>query len=157
MLRKLTAFFEIQIAEIEGGASGEDRDHAMQLASAALLLEMTRADHDIKPVEQAAVRDALGRAFALSEAESANIVALAQAEVEEATSLHEFIKIINESLDDDAKARLVEMMWRVAYADGELDKYEEHLVRQLAELTHVPHTRFIQAKLRAKEAVIGNG
>ncbi|MGI9331942.1 MAG: TerB family tellurite resistance protein [Gammaproteobacteria bacterium] len=156
MFRKLTELFEIQVAQAQGAASEGDCEHALQLATAALLLEMTRADHQVRPVEQVAVREALGGAFALNAREVAELEALAQAEVREATSLYDFTTLINKNLDDDRKAQLVEMLWRVAYADGELDKYEEHLVRRVAELIYVPHARFIQAKHRAQQAVAGS-
>ena len=152
MLRRLTEFFEIQLSQVQCAPSQAERERALQLASAALLVEMTRADHDIKAVEQSAVQRALKRAFSLSEAEAAELLEVAQAEVEEATSMYDFTRRLNEELDESRKVHFVELLWRVAYADGELDKYEEHLVRRVAELLYVPHTRFIQAKHRAREA-----
>ena len=59
-------------------------------------------------------------------------------------------RLINRHFSQEEKNHIVELLWEVAYADGELDKYEEHLVRKLADLIYVPHRSFIRAKHRAK-------
>ena len=48
------------------------------------------------------------------------------------------------------KVRVVEMMWQLVYADGDKDRYEEHLIRQVAELLYLSHAEFIQARLQAE-------
>ena len=68
--------------------------------------------------------------------------------LEEAVSLYEFTAVINDQFDREQKIDLVEMLWRVAYADQELDQYEEYFVRKIADLLHVSHKDYIQAKLR---------
>ena len=50
------------------------------------------------------------------------------------------------------KRRVVEMMWQMVYADGEKDHYEEHLLRQVADLLYISHAEFIQARHKAEEA-----
>jgi uncharacterized tellurite resistance protein B-like protein len=79
------------------------------------------------------------------------LVGSAQQRVEDATSLYEFTKVINAYCNLDQKLRLVGAMWTVAYADGNADKYEEHLIRNVAELLYVPHSNYIQCKLAARE------
>ena len=69
--------------------------------------------------------------------------------MEEAVSLYEFTNRLNDELTPEDKTGIVEMLWRVAFADGRIDKYEEHLVRKAADLLYVPHRRFIRAKLKA--------
>jgi len=78
------------------------------------------------------------------------LVSAAQQRVEEATSLYEFTRVINAHCNADEKLQMISAMWLVAYADGNLDKYEEHLIRQVAELTYVPHRDYIQCKLAAQ-------
>jgi len=67
-------------------------------------------------------------------------------------SLYQFTGLINQHFTPEQKVRVVEMLWQVAYADGHLDPYEEALVRKIADLIHVPHRQFIQAKHRVAES-----
>ena len=74
------------------------------------------------------------------------------AQVDESTSLYEFTRVINDHYTPQQKQQLIYAMWTVAYADGDIDKYEEHLIRQVAELTYVAHEDYIRAKLRARDS-----
>ena len=88
-------------------------------------------------------------AFGLDADSAAALVENAERTVEESVSLYEFTRRLNDEATPAEKVEIIEMLWRVAFADGRLDKYEEHLVRKAADLLHVPHRRFIRAKLRA--------
>jgi uncharacterized tellurite resistance protein B-like protein len=126
-----------------------DRERAYQLATAALLIEMTRADHEVKSIEREAVTQALQRAFDLDGLQTAELMTLAEQDVNEATSLYEFTRLINNNFDPTQKEHFIELLWHVALADGEIDKYEDHLVRKVADLIYVPHLSFIRAKHNA--------
>ena len=80
------------------------------------------------------------------------LVVAAENRVDEATSLYEFTRVINDHYGAAQKVQLIGAMWTVAYADGHLGKYEEHLIRQVAELTYVPHQDYIRSKLAAQDA-----
>lgn len=149
MLGSIRSFFEQRLAA--AGAAPQDAEHRLQLATAALLLEVARVDLDAHGVELAAVERAIGRTFQLSDGEVGELLRLAEEEVRESTSDYQFTALVNDGFDRADKARLVEMLWEVAYADGRLDKYEEHLIRRVADLIHVPHREFIAAKLRVAE------
>ena len=151
MIKALKAFVDKQVALIE--ARGEDearREQGFQFAAAMLLLEMTRADFDVKPVELAAVAEAIERGLGLSGKQTEELLGLAESEINHATSLYEFTRTLNDHLDPPGRKHIVELLWRVAFADGEVDKYEEHLVRKIAELLHVRHADFIRAKHRVE-------
>ena len=77
------------------------------------------------------------------------LIAQAEAHLDEATSLYDFTRVINDHYLPAQKLELVASMWRVAYADGRLDKYEEYLIRQVAELCYVSHQDYIRTKLAA--------
>jgi uncharacterized tellurite resistance protein B-like protein len=113
---------------------------------------MMRADHDEHPGEQVALEQALKKTFSLSEDETRRLSDLAQRESAESVSLYQFTSLINDHFSPADKIRVVEMLWQVAYADDHLDRYEEALVRKIAELIHVPHRDFIQAKHRVHDA-----
>lgn len=151
MLEHIQKFFETRIAPMMRDATSADAEPAYQLATAALLVEMTRADYEVKDEERQSVTKAIQRAFGLSAKETDELVRLAESEADNATSLYEFTSLINAHFSPEQKQRVVELLWRVAFADGELDKYEEHLVRKVADLIYVPHRQFILAKHKMKD------
>ena len=145
MYQRLRKRAEPPAREASGGGSAP----ASRLAVAALLVEIARADHEIAPAERSSIRRLLAAAYDLDPGSAAELLARAEQAVEGSVSLYEFTRRLNEELSADEKARAVEMLWRVAFADGHIDKYEEHLVRKSADLLYVPHRRFIRAKLEA--------
>ena len=150
MIRAFQRLFESTVAAAARGPAADEREHGYHVATAALLVEMMRADYEVRPGEREAVLRALGAAFDdLSADETRDLLARAEERADDATSLYEFTRFINDQLDHEQKAHVVELLWRVAYADGDLDKYEEHLVRRIADLIHVPHSVFIRMKHRA--------
>jgi uncharacterized tellurite resistance protein B-like protein len=152
VLKAIRDFYDRHVAGSLDDTDDEGREHAYRLATAALLMEISRADHDIKQVEREAVVGAVQRVFGLDAAETRMLVDLAEEEANEATSLYEFTRLINANFDAGQKQHVVEMLWQVAFADGHADKYEVHLVRRIADLIHVPHRGFIRAKLAAQSA-----
>jgi uncharacterized tellurite resistance protein B-like protein len=121
--------------------------HKLRLAAAALLIEMSRADYVVEPEEQRTLEIVLHAALGISEEEIGELVSLAGAAADRATSLYEFTRLINDHYDKDQKLLLIQSMWRVAFADGDLDKYEERLIRQVSDLIHVSHKDFLRLKL----------
>lgn len=125
----------------------EDSEHRLQIAAAVLLLEMEHADHVYDPAERTEIECQLKAHFDLDDDEAAALLAAAEPEAREAVSLHGFLQALNEGLSMPEKRRVLEMLWRVAYADDSLDPHEEHLLRHLSELLYMPHSEFIKAKL----------
>ncbi len=152
MLRAIQEFFE-QNMQLSGGSREADRssEHALQLATAALLIETSRADFDEKAEERRVINDNLLRFFNLTPEETRTLVALAEEEANDSTSLHQFTSLIHQHYTNAQKRQIVEMMWRVSYADGHKDMHEEHLVRKVANLLYVPHKDFIQTRHRVEE------
>lgn len=148
MLDAIKKFFtsELSIAE------EEDIESRLQLASAALLIELSRADFEYSSEELNAIEQALRNKFSLDEEQLVTLIALAEQENREATSLYQFTSLINDNYSAQQKFQLVKVLWEVAIADGEISKYEDHLIRKIAELIYLPHSEFI----RAKVAVLGD-
>lgn len=142
MWSRISRIFQAQAPPAEDGAR-------RRLAVAVLLLETARADFAHEAPELAAVRAELGRFLSLAPAELEDLIADAGEQARHAVSLHDFVATINAQLDTQAKHELLEMLWRVAFSDGRLDPQEEHLIRRLAELLHLPHAQFIRGKLAA--------
>lgn len=150
MLAAIRKFFDERMAERPGEAAGAAA-HRARLAAAALMVEVLRADDEAAEAERHAVLEALARKFGLDAEESRALVALAEVEAREAHDCWQFTSAINAGFSPQQKERLVEELWRVAFADGSLHRREEHLIRRVADLIHVPHSAFIRAKLRVQE------
>ncbi|WP_181919242.1 TerB family tellurite resistance protein [Alkalilimnicola ehrlichii] len=88
--------------------------------------------------------------FGLSVEEAQELQALAEQEAEQAVSDYDFVSLINSHFEQAQKVRIIEKLWRVAYADRNLDKHQEHYVRRIAELLHVDHKDYIATKLRVQ-------
>lgn len=126
----------------------DDPGIGVELASAALLMEIVFADYKRDSEEIDAAKKALRASFSLPEEELQAVLNKAEELHAESVSIHPFIEAINEEFDDASKYQLIVNLWRVAMSDGELDKFEQHYIRKIAELLYVPHTEFIRAKLQ---------
>jgi len=150
MLPQLRAFFNQHInREHEAGAS--DPEHDIRLATAALLLEVGKADFSMNEQESRHIADLVGTLFELETEETETLLQLAEEEIKDATSLHAFTSLINEHWTASDKVKIMQHLWEVAYADGELDKHERHLLRKLAGLLYIPQSDYIATKIKAKQ------
>ena len=146
MLATIKQFFREQIQKDITGS--DDRAHALDVATAALMIEIMRADFDVSDVERRTIRDLLQGHLQLSAEELNELFMLAEQEVGDSVSLYQFTSLVDQELDYPDKVRVIEMLWRVVYADDRLDKYEEYLMRKIADLLHISHRDFIQTKHR---------
>ncbi len=145
MLKAIFNFFEQNLSQ---EAVVQDQEHRLRLATAALLVEMINQDDQVLDSERRAVRQILKDKFALNDDETQELCQLAEEELHDATDYYQFTRLIAEHFSQPQKIQIIELLWRVAYADRQLDAYEEHMVRRIAELIYVPHQAFIQAKLK---------
>ena len=127
-----------------------DLQHALRVATAVLLIEVARADFIVQAEEQARLRQLLERQFDLSAAELDALMEEAEADADRLVSIQHITRLMNEHYDHAMKLRVVEMMWQLVFADGNKDHYEEHLIRQVAELLYLSHAEFIQARHKAE-------
>src|SRR5262245_35373942 len=132
MLKTIGDFFE---KHIKGPEAERDRSHdPLHVATAALLVEMMRMSGDVAQSERDRVLHALQAKFGLTSSETATLSELAEQEARQATDYYQFTSLIQDRFSAEQKERLIEHLWAVAYADGELHRYEEHLVRKIADL-----------------------
>lgn len=120
----------------------------LELATAALLIELARADFSESATELEAIGHLLQRRFGLDDATLAKLVADATRRADRAVSLHEFTHRLNLELPEVDKLAIVEMLWRVSNADGSIDKHEEHLIRRIAGLLHVSDRDRVRLRLK---------
>lgn len=126
--------------------SSVDREARIRIATAVLLIEMARADFAEQAEEAEAIERLLARHFDLDAAESEILAEEARDEADSAVSLHDYTRMLHQQLSEQEKAGVIEMLWEVALADASLDKYEDYLVRKVAELLYVPHAELIRLK-----------
>lgn len=124
--------------------------HDIAIAATALMVQLSQVDNDEDERELQAIIDCAVKVHDFSREEAKEILDQAMAQAQNATSLYEFTGQINEFLDQDGKQVLLENIWRIALADDRIDKYEEHLIRRIADLLHLNHREFMQARHRAE-------
>lgn len=144
----MTNFLE-NLKQIVNRHEPEADEHALPRAAAVLLLELAATDAGIDADERRVVERAVKERFGLAPAEMKELLEEADRQQRNAHSLHEYTHQLRTGLDSGTRGELIEWLWRVAYADGHLDRHEEHLIRRLADLLGVPHREFMRRKHRA--------
>ena len=144
MLKAIKELVEKTFAERE--QEEEDASHALRLATAALLVEMARADFEERLLEHDTMRSLLRDHFSLGEEESTALLEKAGKQADSAVSLHEFTQVLHRHLSDTEKLQVIEMLWRVALADANLDRHEDHLVRKVGDLLYISRSEMMRLK-----------
>jgi len=124
----------------------EKRDAAIRMATAVLMIDVARSDHVFDESEYERVLQLVETHFRLSAEDAAELVNSAGEKAEKLVSAYDFTKILHEHLSHEEKARIVELLWLIAYADGRLDKYEDSLVLKISDLLHVSRGRVMRLK-----------
>ncbi len=124
-----------------------NRDHSVELATAALICELINADNQTDRREKQAYRDVLKSQFTLDDDTLNTLVSDGQETADNAVDLVQFTKIINEQCDNEQKKSILTGLWKVAYADEQLAPIEENVIRRIADLLYIPHSQFIKTKL----------
>jgi uncharacterized tellurite resistance protein B-like protein len=148
MIDKIRQFFEQRIIVTET-VSADELEYQLQLACAALMIEVLYADYSVEQDELDTLRGVLQDHFDLDKDEAESLIELAEEERADATDYYQFTSLINEYHTQKQKRELITRLWQMVYADRSVHKFEEHLVRRLADLLHVPHSAYIQSKHEA--------
>ena len=140
------------ITKISNKEEIEESSNILQLdkACAALLVEIAFADKDFDEREKESLKQSLLKSYAIDIETINEIINDAEKTVEESTSLYEYTRTVNDEFEYPQKLNLLENLWKVAYADETLDKYEEHLLRKISDLIHISHSDYINVKLKVR-------
>lgn len=152
MIESIKSFFEDKLTKKEEEEAPSSAMSRVDLTCAALLVEVMNSDHELDEREHQEFMAVLQQSYNIAESDLEELIQLAKDEAFEATSLYEFTKLINDSYDYEQKVELIENMWRIAFSDKRLDKYEDHLIRKVSELIYVSHSDFIKTKLKVRIA-----
>jgi uncharacterized tellurite resistance protein B-like protein len=133
--------------------AGKSREDDMRIATCALFLEIANIDDEFSDEERERILEIIQAEYGLSEDHALELARRAMSELEGSIDLWGFTNLINDNYSEDEKQRVVELLWRVVYADGKLDKHEDYLVHKVAKLLRLSHKQMIAAKLK----VLHNG
>ena len=145
MLSKLKSLLLEEASDKSAAAESQ-----LPLATAALLVEVMVVDNQLDSQEERTIKALLRKEFRIADNDLDMLFDDAREEVAKATSLFQFTRTVNDNFSLEQKFRLIKNLWQIAYADGDLDKYEEHIIRRIAELIYIPHSEFIRAKVAAR-------
>ena len=119
-------------------------------ACISLMIEVSLADQSIDESEIESLKKTLSNKFNIEEAQISSLISAGKESQEESTSLYEFTRVINDDFSFEEKYDLIKSMWEIAFADGNVDKYEEYVIRKVADLIYISHEEFIKAKMEVK-------
>ncbi|MDY6981018.1 MAG: TerB family tellurite resistance protein [Pseudomonadota bacterium] len=148
MLNAIKKFFEQNLSPEQTG----DDEHALKLATAALLIEMMQQDGKTTDDEILAVKSALQSKFGLTESETHTLFDLAREETRQAVDFYQFTRLINDQFSPEKKIKVIEYLWGIAYSDNHLDAHEEHMIRRIADLLYVSHKDMMKTKHKVQAA-----
>jgi uncharacterized tellurite resistance protein B-like protein len=151
MINQIKLFFEQHLTLL---APEDNAEKTLQLAAAALFMEMMTMDDICEPKEQEVILSLLQQNFSLRPEQAASLMELAEQQRKQATDYFEFTSLINKTYTLEQKIHLIEALWKIAFIDNVLDAQEEYLVRKIAKLLHVPDSALIMAR---EKVSVGKG
>ncbi len=149
MITRVLDFLSGRAAPVLDKASAKADD--LELSVAALLIEAARMDNDFDAAERATIEHLLAEKFKLAPVAVHRLVEQAEHAVHHSSQMFPFTREICARITHDQRTHIIEMLWKVAYADGVLDPYEDMLLRRVAGLIHVPDRDRSEARQRALE------
>ena len=125
----------------------EEKISILDKACSALLIEVAFADKIFNDSEITSLKESLRDTYNLDEEIINELIADAESTVDESTSLYEYTRVVKDEFTYADKLELLTRIWKLAFADGNLDKFEDHLIRKISDLVHISHSDFIRIKL----------
>lgn len=157
MLNKISAFFTELVEDFQKTTDQQkNTELSIEICCAVLLCEVMRADSAFTEEEQDSLTTILTNQFNLSSLEVTDILEKAFELSENASDFYQFTSKINQYYSLDERIKIVTLLWKVAFADGELASIEEHIIRKIADLLHLRHNEYIATKIAAKEFYLKN-
>ena len=151
MIGVMKKFFQQDATPDKVEIKEEDRAERIQVATCALLLEVANSDDEFSDIERDNIIQILEKDFKLSDEYAKELMELSDKEREESIDLWHFTNLINEHYSIEEKIKIIEMVWKVIYADGKMDKHEDHLAHKLSNLLKLTHKQLIDAKLKVRD------
>jgi uncharacterized tellurite resistance protein B-like protein len=147
MIKRLKRVFASVPAQ-SSDSEKADNPHDIRVATCALFLEMANIDGEFSGDERDNVMNILAKEYDLSEEDAAELTRSAEDERRGKIDLWQYTNMINRNYSDEEKIRIVELLWKIVYSDGRLDAHEDYLVHKLTKLLRLNHDQLIDAKLK---------
>ncbi len=128
-----------------------DKEHSIQIAACALLLDLATVDESFTKEEKEKIIRIMKSKFSLLDSEINSLILESEEEINNSVSVYEFTEVINQHFTNDEKYCLVKNLWQIAFTDGNIDKYEDHYIKKISNNLHLSHKDRIAAKLEVKE------
>jgi len=141
-IKDLLSNFSNQEEDVE-----DEKISSLDKACSALLIEVAYADKIFDESEIISLKESLKETYDIDDIIIDELISDAKKTVDESTSLYEYTRVVNDEFEYSHKLELLSRIWRLAFADGNLDKYEDHLIRKISDLIHISHSDFIKIKL----------
>ncbi len=151
LVREITEFLENQWPQATAEGSSAITDRQLRLASAVLMVSVVRADRASRQDEHRALDRALSRALDLDAEEAVLVARAAEEAIAGGASFAGTLQHLDAGCTPAQKRRLVEALWRIAFADAELAGHEEYLVRKIAGKLNLTTADLMETKVRARE------
>jgi len=140
-----------QISKDSETSSQKTISKKYQVATAALLVEVAKADGDFSKDERKRIIALMKSDFDLDNECVNELLALSEQKVKDSVSVYEFSSVINESFTQQEKLDLIKNLWRIIYEDGKLDSHEDRLIKIIGSTMNIEHKNIINAKLFVKQ------
>lgn len=127
----------------------EEDDKNLQIATCALFIEIAKADSHFAKEEKERIVSVMKSTFNLDEESLNELMRLSEQKVDESRNLFEIASVINEHFSEERKFKLLKNLWRLTYADNNLDLTEDYLIRKIGSTLNVDYKMIIQAKEQA--------
>jgi uncharacterized tellurite resistance protein B-like protein len=152
MIENIKKFFSENIDTSEQ-KSESSSEHAVSIATCALLLEMAHADSEFSNDERDQIISILKSSYGITENEAKELIILSEQERKDSTDLWQFTNLINLKYSREEKIQIAEILWTIVYKDGKVDQHEEYLMRKLTYLLDLDHQDMIAAKFNARDSM----
>ena len=141
MLSKITRFLD----SLNNDKESHD-ELTLELACTVLLCEVMRADGQLQQQERELLAHIISEEFSISEEEVVEIIEKGIILSDQAVDFYQFTSLINSHYSIEERMNMVKLLWKIAYADGELAAIEEHIIRKIADLLYLRQTEYVQTK-----------
>ena len=140
-----------ELQQLQTSKAKQSPRKKLEVASAALFIEVAKADGDFSDDERKRIIDLMKEEFELDDECVDELLELSEKRVEESISVYEFTSIINEGFSQQEKLELLKNLWRIIYVDGKLDSQEDRLIKIIGGTMNIEHKDIIGAKLMVKQ------
>ena len=147
MIDIVKRFFS-KTAPVAAKNADREPEHDVRVAACALFVEMARIDEEFTKAEMETILAIVQERYGLSREHADALVAEADKELDKSVDLWQFARLINENYSADEKIEIIEILWRMVFVDGKMDRYEHYLMNKLKSLLRLSHDQLIAAKLK---------